>query len=123
MADILAPEVNAPFLSEEKRFQLSELRGKWVLIFFAKQGKLNTIESFLEKVQKWTAEQDPQWVSFNCQVVVVVNTKDSVTESLAQNGSILAVFDEDSSMSLSFHCCEEDALFQDVATVLIDPEG
>jgi hypothetical protein len=120
MTDILAPEVIAPLLYGSDNFQLSNFRGKWILVVFVKTGKQNSIEEFLTQVQKWTVEQDPEWISFNCQVVAVVNAKNSNYERFP---SVLTVFDENISVASSFHCAEEGGQFEDAATVLIDPEG
>lgn len=120
MADTLAPEIVAPQLFSSGNFQLSNFRGQWILLAFVIEGKQNSVEEFLSRVQKWTSEQDPEWISLHCQVVIVVNSKNFNFE---QYPSVVTVFDEDASVASSFHCAEEGRQFEDAATILIDPEG
>lgn len=124
MSDILAPEVVVPLLAdvseESALFRLSNLRGKWVLLLFPRQGKETLIRDFLFQVERWTNEKEPDWTSYNCQIVVVSNSREIDVQHLP---SITFVFDEDRTMASSFHCSEENTTFADVATVLIDSEG
>lgn len=126
MTDILAPDVVAPFLSsssaEDAKFQLSAYRGKWVMLLFVRQGQESKIGDFLRQVQLWVNEVEPEWKSYNCHVAVFASSKD-VDAELQQLSAVTFVLDEDRSVASSFHCNEENATFNDVATVLIDTEG